>query len=91
MFAKGTKKDTVKFTAKVAAQTKSAALAGDFNGWKPVAMKRGKDGAFSVTVAVPKGRHEYKFILDGDWVHDPDVAEVVTNRYGTFNSVLIAE
>ena len=30
-------------------------------------------GEFSATLELPEGRHEYKFIVDGEWMHDPDV------------------
>ena len=28
-------------------------------------------GDFSATTELPEGRHEYKFIVDGQWRHDP--------------------
>ena len=86
MYANGTKSG-VKFCLKPAAQVNKVAIAGDFNGWKPQSMKKQKDGSYSLTVKVPAGRHEYKFVLDGDWVHDPDVPEVSVNNFGTLNSV----
>lgn len=33
-------------------------------------------------------RHEYKFIVDGEWVRDPGNPDMVVNQHGTFNSVL---
>ena len=36
--------------------------------------------------SLPRGRHDYKFIVDGDWVEDPK-AEAAPNCYGTMNSV----
>ena len=29
-------------------------------------------GDFTVIVDLVKGRHEYKFFVDGEWLHDPD-------------------
>ena len=40
---------------------------------------------------VRSGRFRYKFLLDGDWVHDTDVPGVVMNCFGTFNSVAIVD
>ena len=28
-------------------------------------------GDFSAIVELPKGTHEYKFYVDGKWIHDP--------------------
>ena len=50
-------------------------LAGTFNEWNPQALAlEGPDesGVFRVSQVLPKGRHEYKFVLDGQtWVSDP--------------------
>jgi 1,4-alpha-glucan branching enzyme len=89
MYAKGKQTGTIQFAVKGGRDTRAASLAGDFNGWRPVPMRRQKDGTFSVTVRVPPGRYEYKFVLDGDWVHDTDVVDTVMNPHGTFNSVLV--
>lgn len=88
MYEKGKQQGTVKFTVKGGRDVRAVAVAGDFNKWKPAAMRREKDGAFSATLRILPGRHEYKFILDGDWVHDTDNADTVMNCHGTFNSVL---
>ena len=29
-------------------------------------------GEFSATTELPEGRYEYKFHVDGKWMHDPD-------------------
>ncbi len=59
--------------------------------WKPNAkkMKRvGPDGHFSITVMLPKGTHEYKYIVDGNWSIDPKCREWVPNPYGTLNNTI---
>ena len=58
------------------AGTKRVFVAGTFNHWRPneTAME-GPDakGAFTVRVVVNRGRHEYKFVLEGEtWMSDPD-------------------
>lgn len=59
----------VTFHHKPAGPVKSAAVVGTFTGWKdhPVAMT-GPDarGAYSTTVELGPGEHEYKFLLDGE-------------------------
>jgi len=91
MYDKGRKKGTVRFSVQAGKRNRKAAVAGDFHQWKPTAMRRQKNGSFAAALAIPPGRHEYKFLLDGDWVHDIDVPETIMNRYGTFNSVVIVD
>ncbi len=91
MTERGKQKGTVQFAVKAADHTREVSLAGDFNGWKPVPMRRQKDGTFSVVMKIPPGRYEYKFVLDGDWVHDTDCVDTVLNRFGTFNSVVVVK
>ncbi|MBN1827397.1 MAG: glycogen-binding domain-containing protein [Candidatus Eisenbacteria bacterium] len=63
-------------------------LAGAFNDWNTMAnpMTRGEGGVWSVTVDLPEGKHEYKFVVDGQWVPDPD-NPVTAGEYG--NSVVV--
>jgi 1,4-alpha-glucan branching enzyme len=65
-------------------------LAGSFNNWDPTAKemvdKKG-DGVFVVTLSLPVGSHQYKFVIDGTWCADPDCADWMQNDHGTLNSV----
>lgn len=88
MFAKGIKKGTVRFTIRPSAKAKQAFLAGSFNQWKPVTMLKQKDGSFAVTVPVSAGVHQYKFVVDGQWIVDPDHKLCAPNPYGTANSIV---
>lgn len=66
-------------------------VAGTFNNWNPVAhaLKDTPDrGQFKMTLCVPAGTHEYKFIVDGVWSTDPKCPCWRANGYGTVNSVL---
>ncbi len=85
----GQKKGSYSFSLKDGGY-KSVSLAGDFNGWKPMAMKKGK-GTFSVTVTLPSGRQQYKFVADGNWLLDPDNNERAVSSMGTINSVVVAK
>ena len=87
MFKQGQRKGTVRFEVKPANGAKKVQLAGDFTNWRPVEMLKQKNGAYAATVPVPLGNHEYKFIMDGQWVVDPDNNAWALNPYGTLNSV----
>lgn len=91
MYEKGRKQGSVKFTLKAGRVAKNGAVAGSFNGWRPVKMRKQNDGSFAVALDLPPGRHEYKFIVDGQWLHDTDVAAAVMNQFGSFNSVAVIE
>ena len=63
-------------------------LAGTFNGWKPVEMKPTEDRKrWQLPVQLEGGRHEFKFVVDGQWVHDPDQPSSV-NNVGTHNNIV---
>jgi 1,4-alpha-glucan branching enzyme len=52
---------------------KEVYLCGDFNQWSPVSLRmlqRNGDGHWEKRVTLPPGRYEYKFIVDGKWLHD---------------------
>ena len=70
---------------------KSVCVAGSFNGWKPEStpLVRGTNGSWVGNLTVKPGRHEYLFVVDGQWVPDPKARETVQNPYGGKNSVLI--
>ena len=87
MYSKGQKAGTVKFSLTPKPGSKTVRVAGDFSDWRPVAMKKRKDGAFAGNVRVQLGRFEYKFIVDGEWIKDPDNSNWAMNPFGTFNSV----
>ena len=73
----------------VASQARSVAVAGSFNGWDPtVTPMRKVEGAWHVKVGLPRGRHEYRFVVDGQWMADPGARESVPNPFGSVNSVL---
>lgn len=65
-------------------------LAGTFNQWRPTATPMQCTGAdcWSVELELPPGIYEYRFIVDGAWVHDPASAETVPNPFGGLNSVV---
>jgi len=46
------------------------------------------DHCWEKRLALTPGRHEYKFIVNGVWIHNPDAPENVPNCHGTLNSVV---
>ena len=88
MFAQGQKKGTIRFSIKPSNGAKKVQLVGDFTDWRPVEMRKQKTGAYAVTVPVPPGSHEYKFIFDGQWFVDSENNAWALNPFGTLNSVV---
>jgi 1,4-alpha-glucan branching enzyme len=66
-------------------------VAGTFNNWKPrqysMCDSHGT-GTYRITVVLPPGRHEYKFVINGEWSVDRECPEWVPNEHGTLNSVI---
>lgn len=91
MVAKGRKKGIVQFSIKPPTAEVQVYLAGAFKDWQPIPMKKQKDGRFAVEVALPAGKHEYKFVLGGEWITDPDHDRCAPNPYGSLNSVVQVE
>ena len=73
-----------------ASGAREAILVGDFNGWdgKKHPMKRDNKGRWSKIVTLAPGRHEYKYVVDGQWQNDPGSNQVVANTFGTLNNFL---
>ncbi len=71
-------------------RAKRVSLCSEFNGWSPEAtpMDRLQDGQWSVTLGLKPGRYQYKFLVDGEWIPDPNACENFVNQYGTLNSVV---
>ena len=69
-------------------------LAGTFNDWdaKATPMSADAEGNWEVAVALPAGRHEYNFVVDGEWCCEPGYEtahdgcpKCVPNSFGTMN------
>lgn len=75
----------------VAPGAQEVLLAGDFTGWeqRAVSLKKGKEELWTATVLLEPGKHEYRFLVDGQWSDDPDCPIRVQNQFGTENCVRI--
>ncbi|WP_205503197.1 glycogen-binding domain-containing protein [Rufibacter psychrotolerans] len=73
-------------------KAKAVYVAGDFNNWDPKALrmkKEGDDWVFSLHL--PVGKNRYKFIVDGEWIIDPDNKLWEQNEHHTGNSIIWIE
>src|ERR1035438_8710783 len=77
-------KQTFRFSAPAAV---SVLLGGDFTHWQQrgIPMQKAKDGTWTATVTLPPGKHNYRFIVDGEWQDDPECTLRVPNPYGSQN------
>jgi len=84
--------NTVRYVFTVKAdRAREICLAGDFNQWKvcdaPLARLGGD--LWSITIDLPRGRHEYMFVVDGRWVTDPDAMGYSDDGFGNRNALLV--
>jgi 1,4-alpha-glucan branching enzyme len=72
-------------------QAHTATVVGSFNDWDAsrTPMHREPQGSWKATVWLPTGRYEYRFVVDGQWMSDPDAKEHVQNTFGSTNSVRV--
>ena len=65
----------------------SVQLEGSFDNWtqRHVMQKSGKD--FTLVKLLPPGMYQYKFIVDGQWKHDPTLPSIKDDQ-GNINNVL---
>jgi 1,4-alpha-glucan branching enzyme len=68
-------------------------VAGSFNDWNPQAtpMVPLGNGKWAKELTLPDGRYEYRFVVDGAWVSDPQSVQTAPNPFGSANSVLRVE
>ena len=66
------------------------ALAGTFNNWDQSQLVCGREGgAWVCRVDLEPGEYAYKFIVDGNWVLDPDNPNTAEDEAGNTNNVLV--
>ena len=71
---------------------KSVIVTGNFNGWGTHDYRMIKQGeTWIFPIYLRAGKYTYKFIVDGNWILDPDNKLYEGNEYGTDNSVLWVE
>ena len=85
----------ITFTYKPETQPRSVYLAGEFNAWKvndPNYQMIFKDGAYIVKVKKSlfrKGNNAYVFVVNGDWLPDPNAAFTENRGIGGKVSIMV--
>ncbi|MGD2013861.1 MAG: isoamylase early set domain-containing protein [Desulfobacterales bacterium] len=87
-------KVTFKIPAEGGNAAKSANIVGEFNNWSFTAnpMKKMRNGAFSTTLELEKGRgYQFRYLLDKNkWENEAEADKFVPSPYGdSENSVII--
>ena len=87
--AKSPQKKRVTFRL-AAPEARQVFVAGTFNEWDPEAraLKRSKTGLWTTWMNLPRGRYEYRFVIDGEWCQDPECPDCAPNEFGSANSVI---
>lgn len=71
-------------------EAKEVHIAGDFNNWRKdesTAMIK-QNGSWVKHLALKPGQYRYRFIVDGEWITDPNNPSCERNPYGEFDSLL---
>ena len=68
---------------------KSVFVAGSFNQWSQTPLVPDGQGRWVGSLTLPPGRYEYLFVVDGEWLADPNAPEAVENPFGGKNSVVV--
>ncbi len=68
-------------------------LTGSFNDWNEddIKMEKNENGYWSYRMPLPAGKHYYKFIIDGQWILDPDNPVKEYDSKGHINSVFMVK
>jgi cyclomaltodextrinase len=67
-------------------------LAGTFNGWSTDVTPMHRKGAgFEVTLFLPVGEYQYKFVADGQWITDQKAEKFHPDGFGGQNSVVVVD
>jgi hypothetical protein len=82
--------DGVVFNYKPDGRPSKLFLAGSFNDWNPANEKYlmtddDGDGTWSITVKLPPGTYQYKFVIDGNWTKDPSSPSDAPDGFGGRN------
>lgn len=75
----------------VAPSANRVELVGEFTQWElsPISLQKGVDAVWRVTLPLPAGLHQYRFIMDGEQQDDPECLASVLNSTGGWNSVCL--
>ncbi len=74
-----------------APQAQEVCIAGSFNGWEPMPLRRNSAGVWSKALILEPGEYEYRFVVDGVWWDDAANMMRRMNVFGTENCVVFVE
>jgi len=65
-------------------------IAGDFNNWVPEELLHPikADGVWRKLYRLGNGSYRYKFIVDGEWMCDPENFHTEANPFGGLDSIV---
>lgn len=75
----------------VAPDAETVSVAGDFNEWSDARTHLEDpdgDGIWTGEIAVSPGLHKYMFVVDGEWVTDPQADRYVDDGFGNRNALI---
>ena len=74
----------------LAPDAQNVSLAGDFNDWdvNTHLLQKVSNGTWEVNIDLNPGKHEYRFVVDGEWKNDPDCMSFTPNSFGSENCIL---
>jgi 1,4-alpha-glucan branching enzyme len=66
------------------------AVAGTFNDWDPSIrpIVRASEGNWKLVYFLSPGEYEYRFVVDGIWMDDPNCSNRRRNQYGVENCIV---
>ena len=72
------------------ANAHNVSIAGSLNNWEPhenpiIALGEGR---WATELTLIPGSYEYRLLVDGQWMTDPQAKETVPNPFGSVNAVL---
>ena len=87
-------KPVCKVTFSIEAKDASAvSVVGDFNSWNPKygELSKLKNGTFKATFDLPKdASYEFKYLVDNDYVNDPEADSFVFNEFANAENGVLA-
>lgn len=70
---------------------KAVYLAGEMSDWQDnvFEMQQGENDNWSLTLHLPQGAWQYKFVVDGQWIYDQSNPKTTDDGFDGLNSVII--
>lgn len=87
LYLKATNEVTFKYKQ---ARAKKIKVYGSFNGWaKGYKLKKVSKDSWQQTVELARGRHEYKFLVDGKWKYDAKRPAINDGLFSKNNVIIV--